>query len=259
MKNKINFLSLLVFFILWGCNNNSSTSNTESPYEGEVAPTTEEKTNETLERKLIKDGMVEFETDNINLSRKIIFDAVRKYKGYVSSDQEVKYPRRKTNTLVIRIPDHHFDDLLNDATQGVEQFKDKEINVKNVTEEFLDIQARMKTKKELELRYIALLKQAKNVTEILEIEKQIEILRSEIESIEGRLKFIEDRVSFSMLKIILNENTPNETNFGQKFKNGFSNGWENLVWFFVFLVNSWPFILIGLGLFFGIRYYVLKK
>lgn len=224
-----------------------------------VAPTTEQKTSEAVKRKLIKEGRVEFETDNMNSTRKTIFEAVKKFNGYVSSDQEYKSPGRKSNTLIIRVPADNFDSLLSDATQGIEKFESKEINVKDVTEEFLDIQARLKTKKELEQRFINLLKEAKNVTEILEIEKQIGQLRSDIESIEGRLKYLQDRVSFSTLTMTFYESTPNETEFGQKFKNGFSNGWDNLIWFFVVLTNIWPFILIGLGLIFGIRFYRRKK
>jgi hypothetical protein len=223
-----------------------------------VAPTSANKV-EQVERKLIKDGRVEFETESIKSTRKTVFKAVDKYKGYISSDQEYKSPGRSSNTIVIRVPAKDFDNLLNDATSGVDKFESKEINVKDVTEEFLDIQARLKTKKELESRFLDLLKQAKTVTEILEIEKQIGELRSDIESIEGRLKYLEDQVSLSTLTMTFYQSNPDETEFGRKFKNGFRNGWENLIWFFVFLTNIWPFILIGLGLIMGIRFYRRRK
>lgn len=115
------------------------------------------------------------------------------------------------------------------------------------------------TKKELEARYLDILKQAKKVTELLEIENQIGQLRSDIESIEGRLKYLQDQVSFSTLTMTFYEAIPNETAFGQKFKNGFRNGWYNLIWFFVALTNIWPFILVGLGLILGVRFYRRKR
>lgn len=259
MKRMSKYLGLIIILTIFGCAKSSDSTNMEMAHEEIVAPTTEEKNNETVERKLIKEGRIEFETDNLNTIRRTIFEAVNKHKGYVSSDQEFKSPGRKSNTVVIRVPADNFDNLLSDATKGIERFESKEINVNDVTEEFLDIQARVKTKKELELRYIDLLKQAKNVTEILEIEKQIGQLRSEIESIEGRLKYLQNRVSFSTLTMTFYETIPNETQFGQKFKNGFRNGWDNLIWFFVLLTNIWPFILIGLVLIIGIRFYRKKK
>jgi hypothetical protein len=259
MKHLKKYLGLLISLTIFSCAQNKNSSNMEMADEEIVVPTSEQKTNETVERKLIKEGLLEFKTDNLNTTRKIIFEAVKKYKAYVASDQEFKSPGRKSNAIMIRVPSDNFDNLLSDATKGVERFESKDIKVKDVTEEFLDVQARLKTKKELEQRFIDLLKQAKNVTEILEIEKQIGLLRSEIESIEGRLKYLQDRVSFSTLTMTFHETIPNETEFGQKFKNGFRNGWDNLIWFFIGLTNIWTFILIGLGLIFGIRIYRKKK
>lgn len=259
MKHLITYLGLFIQLLIFGCAQNTDSTNAELAEEEMVAPTSEQKDSDQVERKLIKEGRVEFETDNLNSTRKTIFEAVKKYKGYVSSDQEFNSPGRKTNTVVIRVPANYFDHMLDDATQGVENIESKDIRVKDVTEEFLDVQARLKTKKELELRFIDLLKEAKNVNEILEVEKQIGQLRSEIESIEGRLKYLQDRVSFSTLTMTFYESIPNETEFGKKVQKGFKNGWDNLIWFFVLLTNIWPFILIGLGVIFGIRFYNRKK
>ncbi len=259
MKDLTRYLGLFILLTLFGCSQSPENASMEMANEKTAAPPIEQKSSKTVERKLIKEGRVEFESDNLSLTRKTIFEAVKKYNGYVSSDQEYNSPGRKSNTVIIRIPADNFDTLLSDATQGVEKFESKEINVKDVTEEFLDIQARLKTKKELEKRFIDLLKEAKNVSEILEVEMQIGQLRSDIESIEGRLKYLQDRVSFSTLTMTFYESIPNETEFGEKFKNGFRNGWDNLVWFFVMLTNIWPFILIGLGLVIGLRIYRRKK
>ena len=253
------FFGLLILLILTGCGKNPDSSSMDMVSKEMAAPTTEQRTDELTERKLIKEGRVEFETANLNSTRKSISDAVDRYKGYVSSDQEYKSPGRVSNTVIIRVPADNFDNLLKDATQGIKRFDSKEINVKDVTEEFLDVQARLKTKKELEARYLDLLKQAKNVTEILEIEREVGKLRSEIESIEGRLKYLQSQVSFSTLTMTFYESLPNEIAFGEKFKNGFRNGWDNLIWFFVGLSNIWPFILMAIALLVGIKIYRKKK
>ena len=254
MNQITKYLVLILLVVVIGCSSKTVNPSMEMANEEIVTPTSATKT-EHIERKLIKEGLVEFETDSIMSTRKTVFLAVDKYKGYISSDQEYKSPGRTSNTIVIRVPAKDFDNLLNDATSGVDKFESKEINVEDVTEEFLDIQARLKTKKELEARFLDLLKQAETVTELLEIEKHIGELRSDIESIEGRLKYLKDQVSLSTLTMTFYQSNPNETEFGRKFKNGFRNGWENLIWFFVFLVNIWPFIMIGLGLIIGIRFY----
>ena len=73
------------------------------------------------------------------------------------------------------------------------------IDSQDVTEEYIDITARLKTKKELEARYLELLKKANKVEEIVSIEKEIGNLRSDIESIEGRLRYINNAVAYSTL------------------------------------------------------------
>lgn len=257
MKLQVKIFALLTLLLNFGCAKHE-TSSFEMAEDKSIAIVTEQQEID-IERKLVKEGQVEFETIDISSTRKLILQSIEKCKGYTSSDQEYKSVGRKSNTIIIRVPAKNFDQLLNDATKGVTKFDNKNIEIKDVTEEFLDIQARVKTKKELENRYLELLKKANSVTEILEVEKQIGQLRSEIESIEGRLKYLESKVSLSTLTITFYQTVPNENEFGNKFKNGFINGWDNLVWFFVFLTNIWPFILIGIGLIFGIRIWRRRK
>ena len=113
-----------------------------------------------------------------------------------------------------------------------------------MTEEFLDVDARLKTKKELEIRYLDILKKASTVKEILDVERELGQLRSDIESIEGRLKYLNNQVSLATLTITIYQQLSTETQFGKKLKKGFKNGFDNLIWFFVYLTNIWPFILI---------------
>ncbi|GAA5039315.1 hypothetical protein GCM10011506_38360 [Marivirga lumbricoides] len=260
IKYITSYFTLLIVLITLGCHPNNESAIMEMAEDAEYSPIPEQDADEdVVERKLIKEGHITFETQDLTNARKNIFTVVSKYKAYVSSDQEYKYPGRKSNTLVIRVPADNFDNLLKDATEGVERFESREINVNDVTEEFLDISARLKTKKELENRFLELLKKANTVTEIVEIEKQIAQLRSEIESVEGRLKYLENRVAFSTLTMTFYQSLPEQTEFGQKFENGFKNGWDNLVWFFVLMINIWPFIIILLGLFIGVRIYRKRR
>ncbi|MFV0530320.1 MAG: DUF4349 domain-containing protein [Flavobacteriales bacterium] len=258
MKRIINYFKLIILLMIIGCANSNDV---KMKILDEVATESieQQKTEDITERKLIKEGHVEFETNDLSLTRKTVFKAVNQYKGYVSSDQEFKSSGYKRNVIIIRVPADDFDNLLKESTQGVERFENKEINIKDVTEEFLDVQARLKTKKELENRYIDLLKQAKNVTEILEIETQIGQLRSEIESIEGRLKYLQNRVSFSTLTLTFYESIPNQIELGGKFKNSFIEGWDNLISFFVVLTSIWPFVIILLGVIIGIKIYRKRK
>ena len=261
MKKLKNVIALLLLISIFSCENyEKETSDLKMLNDAETFIEENELNQNILaNRKLIKNGEIEFEANDLNKTKKKVIDGVKKYKGYLSSDNEYKNSYEVSSTLIIRVPSESFDKLLNEITQGIDKFDRKEINVKDVTSEFLDIEARLKTKKELENRYLEILKKANKVTEILEVEKEIGKLRSDIESIEGRLKFLNNQVTISTLEVRIYETISTQTEFGKKFKNGFKNGWKNLILFFVFLVNIWPFIILTIGVIILIKYWRKRK
>ena len=211
------------------------------------------------ERKLIRNARLEFETEDLDQTAAQIRQAVDKHKGYLGSEQSLNYETRQSTTIQVRIPATSFEAFIEEISKGVTQFDEKNISARDVTEEFVDVEARLKNKKELETRYQEILKQAKNVKEILEIEREINSLRSDIESMEGRLNYLKNQVGLSTVHITYYKETPKSVAFGQKFRQGFRSGWTNLVWFLVGLVNIWPFlILLGLAIF-GLKRYLNKR
>ncbi|MFT5915225.1 MAG: hypothetical protein ACJAWV_000391 [Flammeovirgaceae bacterium] len=260
MKILSKFFFFLLFINVVSCQSQYEDNKQQYKGGGDSDTKIEEDANTGVtERKLMKEGYVEFRTGDLESVKNQISQGVKKYKAYISSDQIYKAPNRISNTVVIRVPSQKFDSLLNEIISGVETVDSKEIKVKDVTEEFLDVEARLKTKKELETRYLALLKKANTISEILEIEKQIEALRSEIESTEGRLKYLESRVSFATLTLTFYEQTNTETTFSYEFKQAFRNGWQNLIWFLVNLTNLWPFLILLPLVVMGIKAFRRKK
>src|SRR5690606_14967650 len=108
-------------------------------------------------------------------------------------------------------------------------------------------------------RYLELLKKGNTVTEVLEIERELGNVRAEIESIEGRLRYLRDQTDYSTLAITYYKSIPEQTSFGNKFSRGFVNGWNNLVWFFVGLVNIWPFVLIFAGVAYWFGFWIKRR
>lgn len=212
------------------------------------------KDNVTVERKLIKTGNITFETKELEATRKTILDLVHQNNGYVASDNQYKSHDRISTTIAVRVPAKNFDTILEGIAKGVEKFDNKSINISDVTEQFLDVQARLKTKKALEVKYLEILKKAKTVREILDVERELGKLRADIESTEGRLKYLQNQVSFSTLNITFYKKTAaDESTFGSKFGNAFKDGFENIKAFFIFIIKIWPFIIILLLVFFYLR------
>lgn len=261
MKHLLHLLGFILLTLTLSCERNSENQSNNIGYSAEnslVQKSENKSPAEKTDRQLIKEGIVEFETADLTFTRKKILEATQKYGGYISSDKSNKDANSYSTKIEIRVPKANFDQLLEEATEGIENFDIKEITIRDVTEEYIDIQARIKTKKEIEQRYLSLLEEAKGVSDILEIEKQIGQLRTEIESAEGRLNYLINKVQFSTLKINFYQTIPSQTTYGNKIKNGFESGWNNLMLFFVGLIHMWPFILIILGALMGIRIYKKK-
>ena len=262
MKQLVRFLTLLFLVTAYSCQSYEQLADNiaaDMAFEESVNIDDKEISQDksVIERKIIKEGEITFETSNAKETKEIISKSVSEFKGYISKDNVYDYKDKVEYRVTIRVPADKFELLLDRISQSAKKLDSKNINALDVTEEFIDIEARIKTKKELESRYKELLKQANKVEEMLTIEREIGNLRTEIESIEGRLRYLSDKVSFSTLTVVFYEKTTSSFGFNSKIGQAVQNGWANLLWFFVALANLWTFILIGVVAF--IIYRQLRK
>ncbi len=205
----------------------------------------EEETLQNYNRKLIKEGSITFETADTKATKNAIEQACKKFNGYLSEDNEYDYGYRIQHNVTIRIPSENFDKVLAEISKSVVEMDDQNITVKDVTEEYVDVEARLKSKKIVEERYLGLLSKAHSVGDILQVEHELARVREDIERVEGRLRYLKNQVSLSTLRITYYQTIETEESFGfgKKVANGFENGFKGLLWFFIGLVNIWPFIL----------------
>jgi hypothetical protein len=201
-------------------------------------------------RKLIRTGSLSMSVENVTRARTEIEKICKGNNAYISSETQANYRERYEYNQVIRIPAARFDELVEKIEGLATEIEHKNIESSDVTEEFIDKEARIKTKKELENRYHQILKQAKDVSDILSIEAQLNNVRADIESMEGRLKYLRNQVSYSTLTLTYYEPIGAESGFGSKTVAAFSNGWDMLLVFLIGVVNVWPFILLASGVYY---------
>jgi len=208
-----------------------------------------------VDRKLIKESDIAFQTENVDQARNQVEKAVAQFKGYISKEKSYGEKGRRSHEMTLRIPSQHFDHFLQQATKGVDHFDRKEVRVKDVTEEFIDLGARIKTKKALEARFLELIQKAKNVKETMSIEREIEAVRSEIESMEGRLNYLKNAVSYSTFNLRFYEHTMRNPGVKHDFGKSFKQGWHNLLSFIVAITYLWPFFVLLVLSILGFKWY----
>ncbi|PKA82953.1 uncharacterized protein DUF4349 [Ulvibacter sp. MAR_2010_11] len=207
---------------------------------------------EIQEQKIIKTANLVFETQKPEETHQKILQLAQQYKGTVQNDNSGKGYNRLFRNLTVRVPTESFHNFIAGVSEGVDYFDQREISQQDVSEEFVDLEARLKAKRELEKRYLELLSQAKSVKDMLEIERELSNIREEIEAKQGRLQFLQNRVSMSTVTIEfykITSETGITQSYGQKMKNAFQGGWDGISVFFLGLLYLWPlFLLIGIAI-----------
>lgn len=259
---KIFFLVSFLLVVLLGCNDGGNYSMSKSgeaspEYDMEemhVEPATEKASSQPEEavqlQKIIKTGYFTFETNSVDATFLRVKKWTDAHKGFIQNDKTTKDYDRIHRSLLIRIPTNSFQTVVDSIHKSVKSLDRKDIVLQDVTEEFVDIEARLVAKRKLEERYLQLLSKATSVKDMLEIERQIAIIREEIESKQGRLKYLQNKVSLSTIHIDFYEMTnaekaPSQT-YGNRLWRAVKGGFEGIGNFFIGIVYVWPFIIIAI-------------
>lgn len=199
--------------------------------------------------KIIKTADINMQVEKYTEARKKIFEISAKYNAYVANENEQTDNYSISNTMVIRINCEKFDQLADELTNIAIYVNNKTIDSEDITEQYIDAQARLKSKKEVETRYQDLLKKANNVREILEVEDHLRVVREEIEAYEGKLRYWNDRISYSTITLRFYQKldfvaSPEKHGFWYKMGKGLKSGWKGLQVLVIGIVTLWPLWLI---------------
>ena len=239
----------------------SSPSKEKSEVGGNYGVPTPE--NKNIAQKIIKNGNIKFECKDLETTYEQIKTAVKKGKAIIQNDNEGKDYGTVYRKLTVRIPSENFDFFIKDISTGVAYFDNKEISSQDVTEEYIDIDARLKAKKKLENRYLELLSKATKMSEMLAIEAQLSAIREEVEAKEGQLRYLQSQVSLSTINIEFYKTVAEEggitVSYGEKVWNAIKSGFNSISSFFLGMLEVWPFLLIATALIYFIRKRFKKK
>ena len=216
-----------------------------------VPPVTEKLANQPVDKKkIIRDGRLGLKVADLEKTKVGIDTLVTVFGGYYANESLDNSDYESSYQLKIRIPSVSLDQFILKIETGKGQITYKEVDARDVTAEFIDFETRLANKRSYLKRYNDLLKQAKSVKDILEIEEKTRIIEEEIESSEGRLNYLKDLVAFSTLDLRITKVkefrfTPKSRDqFTERFKQTLSNGWNGFIDFLLLLIRLWPFWIL---------------
>ena len=159
---------------------------------------------------------------------------------------------------------------MNDAEGLSVQVNNRHVSGQDVTEEYVDLESRLKSKKAVEARLLDFMKQAQKTEDLLKISSDLADVQEQIEQIAGRKKFLENQTALSTVTITLQENEVpvpkidnDSLNTWQKIKKQFADNINILLaagsGIIVFLVGNLPILILVAMIVAAIIYFVRKK
>ncbi len=211
---------------------------------------------ELTERKVVRNGSLSLLVEKAEEAAEEIRNIADSVDGYVSHSRIYEASEGvKSGTITIRVPADRFDQTVQEIKKLALKVENEQESARDVTEEFVDLEARVNNLRAEEAQYLELMERADSVEEILKITSRLSSVRSQIERIEGRLKYLSDQVEMSSIQVSLTSEAEIEV-FGirwrplytvkKSFKGMISGltGYANSMITFVFAL---PVILLWLG------------
>lgn len=225
----------------------------------------------TDQRMVIYNAEMDIRVENFEKARNLLEQKAKAYKGYiVQSDSNRFDGEQQSGTMTFRIPQEHFNAFLNDAEGLSVQVNHRAVSGQDVTEEYVDLESRLKSKKAVEARLLDFMQQAQKTEDLLKISSDLADVQEQIEQIAGRKKFLENQTALSTVTITLQENEVtvpkienDSLNTWQKIKKQFADNINILLaagsWIIVFLIGNFPILLIVGAVVAGGIYFLRKK
>jgi len=188
-----------------------------------------------------------------------ISSMIETYGGSVINSNYSKENDIFSGFIEVIVPKEKFDSVINKLGE-LGNVTNLEISSSDVTQEYVDLNSRLKVLEAQKELLTSWLKQAKTIDELLKIRSEIEQVESEIEQIKGRLNYIALNTDFSKVDIYLKEGVPEKTSHGTIFDkikdylmvpvNAFIYSIVGLLVIVAFLI---PWALLGFGIYSVVR------
>lgn len=218
------------------------------------------------DKKIIKTANLQVEVADYKKYNVLVRAAIKAAGGYVANEEQNESEYKIENTVTLKVPVDQFDEAVAALTPGQEKIRMKKITAEDVTGEVVDTRSRLEAKKQVRLRYLDLLRQAKNMEEILQVQNDINDLQENIEAAVGRVQYLMHSAAFSTIQLsfyqVLNPTAVNNDvppGFGKRVLDGLGAGLAWIGELLILLVTLWPLWAVVAILWWLVRKYRLIK
>jgi hypothetical protein len=186
------------------------------------------------DRKLIRDVTAQLEVKSVGDALARLKSMTESAGGYVSNEQRSRDERGVGHaSIVARVPVGKLDSL-SAALKSVGILERFQVSANDITEEYFNLELQLRNRRLLEARLLELLKRPANkLSDLLDAERELARVRNDIDQMEGRQRFWDNRVALAALMVELHEPEPavvgNQGGAWAALKHSFSEAADNFV------------------------------
>jgi len=151
---------------------------------------------------LIRTAALRVRVEDVAKAHEEVARIAREAHGYIAETTFSSESGPASASITLRIPSQGLDSAM-DRIAALGKLLSKQINAQEVTEEYVDLTSRRRNLAREEQRLLDLLQRAGKMRDLLEVESILARVRGEIEQISGRMRYLENRVSLSTIRVQL--------------------------------------------------------
>lgn len=151
------------------------------------------------QRLVIKNATVTIQVDSVASAEASLRQRAEQLGGYVVSVQTYGSDAEMTATVTFRVPANRFEEALSGVEGLARKVLSRSVTGDDVTEEFVDLESRLRNLEATRDRLLELLDRASRVEDALQVNQALTDVQGQIEQIQGRMKYLRDSAAFSTI------------------------------------------------------------
>jgi hypothetical protein len=154
-------------------------------------------------RMIIKTGWLNLVVKDVLDTAKKIAKFAEENGGWVVSSNISEYEKVPSGSITVRVPAGKFEEAKDYFRSLAVRVTNESIQSQDITEEYVDLQSRLRNLESAESQLLELMKRTGKVSEILEVHRELTNVRQQIEQIKGRMQYLEQSVKMSSITVNL--------------------------------------------------------
>lgn len=162
-------------------------------------------------RRVIRTAQVSLEVDDLDDAASRLTRIAESAGGFVAGSSYVQSGTPE-GSFVLRVPSPRFADVLSQV-ETLGHVLQRRLSGQDVTEEYVDLQARIRNLERYEQRLLAFVDRAAKVSDLLAIEQELARVRGEIEMLTGRMRYLDRQVDLATIDVSAREKAKPASSF----------------------------------------------